>query len=520
MDEEAVREPGARSLVSGAALLFAAKVLTAGLALVQTVLLAALFGASATTDAFFVATAAALVFVGPIESALNLAFPPVFVHAVEAEGPASAWRIAAGVFRAGLLASSAVTVVLAALSPWLPTLLAPGLDDAAAAQVGQIIRITAPLVVLAYAASFLASLEFIEGRSLLPAAGTVLAAAGGPLALLALGDRHGVVALAWGTLLGAVARCGILVSWTRLRRLVGPGIGIRDPLMRRIGGMMVSRVLTTGMLEVNLLVDRVFASLLGPGFISALAYASRAVTTVVRLFMVPMGRMLLPPLSRLAAREQYDRMRGIVEKVVIGAAFLLVPLVAFTVGFRTELLRMVFGRGAFDAAAVDATSEALLYYALGIIPFLVSPMLSAVFFSLHDSSTPLRIALVCVAANAGLDAVLILGLGHGGIALATSLVGLVRASLLWVYLGRRIGELQARPVVGSLLVSGGAAVVAFWSARLIVSLAGPAWADPVWRLTAYALIGGAGYLVLQNLFNRPVARLIPAVWGRLGGARS
>lgn len=520
MDEEAARDPGVRTLISGAVLLFGARVLTAALALVQAMLLATKFGTSATTDAYFVASAVALMFVGPIETALSMAFPPVFVHAAETDGEGAAWRIAAGLFRVGLLASGGVTLVLVALSPWLSGLLAPGLDDAAVAQVAQIIRITAPLIFFGYAGAFLSGMEFIEGRSALPSWGMIVGAGAGPLALFWFGDRYGVASLAWGALGGAVVRCLLLIRFPQMRRLLEPGVGVRDPIMRRIGKMMVSRLLTTGLLELNLLVDRVFASFLGPGFISALAYASRAVTTVVRLFMVPMGRMLLPPLTRLAAREQYDRMRGLIEKLVIAVAFLLVPLVAFIVGFRTELLGMVFGRGAFDAAAVDATSEALLFYALGIIPFLVAPMLSAVFFALQDSATPLRIGMICVLANAGLDAILILGLGHGGIALATSLVGAVRAFLLWIYLARRVGELQARSVSVSLLVSGAAAVVAFWGARLIVSLAGPGSSDPLWRLAAYALIGGTGYLLLQNLFNRPVVRLIPAVLGRLGAERS
>ena len=519
-DERARRGPGARALISGTALLFVARLSTAALALAQVVLLASRFGASATTDAYFAGTAVALLFVGPIETALNLAFPPVFVHAVEAEGQAAAWRIAAGLFRVGLLASGAVTVALAVLSPWIAVLLVPGLDAAAVSQVAQILRIAAPLVILAFVGSFLASLEFIEGRSLRPAAGLVASAAGGPLALLAFGDRYGVASLAWGAVAGGVVRCCVLVRPLALRHLVGPGLAMRDPVLRRIGAMMASRLLTSGLMEMNLLVDRMFASLLGPGLISALAYANRAIMTVVKLFMAPLGQMMLPALSRLAARGSYDRMRGMVEKLVIAVAFLLVPLVAFTVGFRTELLTLAFGRGAFNASSVDATAVALFYYSLGIIPFLVAPLLAGVFFSLQDSTTPLRIAVVSVVANAALDALLIVGLGHGGIALSTSLVGVVRACLLWIYLGRRIGHLQARPVLGSLLVSGAAAVAAFWSARLIVSLAGPGGSEPLWRLATCGLLGGASYLVLQQLFNRPAVRLIPAVLGRFGGARS
>jgi putative peptidoglycan lipid II flippase len=520
MDDVPVRGPGARALVSGTALLFAARLLTAALGLMQAVLLASIFGTSATTDAYFVASAVALLFTAPIETSLNLAFQPVFVHAVEGDGQPAAWRIGAGVFRIGLLATGLLSLGLVALSPWISALVAPGFDAAAVAQAAQIIRITAPAIVFIYAAAFFSCLEFIEGRSFLPSVGMILSAAGGPLALIWLADRYGVVSLAWGTLGSAMLRCLLMMRPSYLRHLLGPAVRLRDPMMRRMASMMVSRLATTLLLELNLLVDRLFASLLGPGFISALAYASRAVMTVVRLFIIPMGRMLLPWLSRLAAREQYDRMRGLVEKLVIATAFVLVPLVAFIVAFRGELLGIVFGRGAFDRAAVDATSVALLYYALGVIPFLVVPMLSAVFFALQDSATPLRIGMVCVVANAGLDAILILVLGHGGIALATSLVAAVRAGLLWIYLRRRIGALQSRSVLGSLVVSAATAMVAFWGARLLVSLAGPEWSEPVWRLVAYAVVGGVGYLVLQQLFNRPVARLIPAVVGRLAAARS
>jgi putative peptidoglycan lipid II flippase len=301
---------------------------------------------------------------------------------------------------------------------------------------------------------------------------------------------------------------------------MGPGLRLRDPLLRNVGSMMISRLLTSWFIELNLIVDRVFASWLGPGFVSALAYASRAVMTLVRIFMMPMGRMLLPPLSRLAAREQYDRIREVLEKLVIGIAFLLVPLVAFVAAFRVELLGIVFQHGAFDEGAVDATAEALLFYALGIIPFLVTPLLSATFFALKDSATPFKIGAVCVVANAALDAVLVLGMQHGGIALATSLVGLIRASLLWSYLSRRIGALRSRPVLASLLVSAVTAGLAFWSARVLVSLVGLAGSGTLRELVPCAVIGGVCYLLLQGLFNRPVLRLIPAVLGRLPAGRS
>jgi hypothetical protein len=125
-----------------------------------------------------------------------------------------------------------------------------------------------------------------------------------------------------------------------------------------------------------------------------------------------------------------------------------------------------------------------------------------------------------VVANAGLDALLMLGLGHGGIALATSLAGRDPGvpPLDLSPAPRRC--LRSRLVLGSLLVSSSAAALAFGGARVMVSSIDPSWfSEPLARLAACAVIGGAGYLVLQALFNRPVVRLIPAVLGRLHAGR-
>lgn len=520
MDEAPGRRSEARSLISGVAVLFVARLMTAALALFQTMLLATKFGASTSTDAYFIASAICLMFIGPIETALNVAFVPAFVHSAETEGDVAAWRIAAGLFRIGLFVAGGIAFLIVGVAPWLSPFLAPGFDDATTFQVARLIQVMAPTILLAYAAAFLANLDLIEGRYLLPASGMVVGAITAPLALFLFADRYGVLSLAWGTVAGAIVRCLLVIRFNQARRLLGPSASFREPALRDLGRTVVSRLLTSGLLELNLIVDRLFASLLGPGFVSALAYASRAVMAVVRVFMAPLGRMLLPSLTRLAAREDYERMRGVLEKLVIGLAFLMVPLVAFMIAFRTELLGILFQRGAFDGTAVDTTAEALLFYTLGIIPFLMTSLLAGAFFALRDSATPLRIGIVCVVANAGLDALLMLWLGHGGIALATSLVSAIRAGLLWIYLRRRVGSLRSRFVLGSLLVSSSAAALAFWGARVLVSSTDPAWLEPLSRLAACAVIGGVGYLLLQALFNRPIVRLIPAVLGRLHGGRS
>lgn len=502
-------------LLSGALILFVARIAAVILGLLQAVLLATKFGTSASADAFFVGYAVCFLFVSPTETGLMMAFVPAFVRAAETEGDDSAWRMAAGLARAGVIGLGCVALALAVTSPWLARLVAPGFDAATVSLAARFIRILAPILVLIFVASFLSTIDYASGRYVMPAVAMTVNAMAGPLSLVFFADRFGITSLAWGLVAGGALRCVlVLVGSRQSRRLMGPAVPLGHPALRQIGRTMVARVLTSWFVDLNLMVDRMFASFLGPGYVSCLAYAGRAVMAIVGAVLMPMGRVMIPTLSRLAAQQQYERLRSVLEKVVIGIGFLIVPVVGFIAAFRVELLTVLLQRGAFDASSVDATAYALFFYSLGIVPFLLAPALNAAFFALGDSRVPLRVGAVCVLANAILDAVLILGLGHGGIALASSIVGAIRALLLWRYLRRRIGALRSPPVLGSLLVSAAAATVAFWAAHLLVSLGGAGWGQPHWRLAAYGVVGAAAYLFLQGVFNRPAVRLIPSVLGR------
>ena len=515
MDETPRHTLVPRKLVSGAAILFAARLVAMGLGLLQAVLLATKFGTSASADAFFVGYAVCFLFVSPTETGLMMAFVPAFVHTAETEGDDTAWSVAAGLCRIGLVGMTGVALLLAVASPWLAPLVAPGFDAATVSLVAQLIRILAPIMVLVFVASFLSTTDYVSGRYLVPGAAMTVNALAGPVSLVFFADRFGIVSLAWGLVGGGVVRCVMLfVGSPHSRRLFGPAVPFRHPVLRHIGRTISARVLTSWFVDLNMMVDRMFASFLGPGYVSCLAYAARAVMAIVNAVLMPMGRVMMPALSRLAVQARHDRLRSLLEKAMIVIGFLVVPVVAFIASFRVELLTVLFRRGAFDASSVDETAYALLFYSLGIVPFLLAPALNGTFFALGESALPLKIGMVCVLANVTLDATLILVLGHGGIALSSSIVGAIRAFLLWHYLRRRIGALRSRPVLGSLLVSGAAAILAFWVGHLLISLGGLEAAQPHWRLASYGVVGGAVYLLLQGVFNRPVIRLIPWFLGR------
>jgi len=502
---------GFRRLLKGAAILSAARLLSTAFGISVLILIATAFDASSSTDAYFVAHSISFLFTGALESCLSLAFVPAFIHLREKEGEDAAWRLAMGLVRSVLLALCFCVLAIVFVAPFLARHLAPGFDDTTVHTAVRLIRIMAPIMPVVFLGVFLSTMEFIGGRFLLPAVAMVLQALAGPLALLLFAESFGVDALAGGIVVGVFARCVVLmVGFRQKSRFYGPAARLRDPAMLQLGRTMAARLLTTWFVELNLIVDRFFASTLGPGYVSYLAFASRAVTALVRLVMMPLGRVLMPALSQLAVQGQHERMRKLLTRIVGLVGFLVIPLTIYLAGFRHDVLQFFLQRGSFAADSVNLTAYALLFYSLGIVPFLLTPLLNGSFFAMQKTAVPLKIGAIAVGANVICDVVLMRFLGHGGIALATSIVGALRAVLLWDALRRRIGVLDSVSIMRSFTMSIISSCVALWFVNLInrlvpsLELPGGLFAE----LTLYAVEGLVIYLGLQAILNRPALRQV------------
>jgi putative peptidoglycan lipid II flippase len=85
------------------------------------------------------------------------------------------------------------------------------------------------------------------------------------------------------------------------------------------------------------------------------------------------------------------------------------------------IVKMLFGRGAFDSAAAGLTSSALFFYSIGIVGMGVRDILARIFFSLHDTRTPMINAAFALTVNIVLNIILSKYMGIGGLALASSI---------------------------------------------------------------------------------------------------
>ena len=413
------------------------------LGFLRDVLIARYVGAGAVGDAFFVAFKLPNLFRRLFaEGAFNLAFTPMFAGRAKTEGPEAARRFA-GEAMAVLLWLLVAAVAAAELAmPWLVRAAAPGFagDPERLALAVALTRLTFPYLLFISLVALLSGVLNGVERFAAAAAAPILLNLCLIAALLRFRDSLATPghALAAGVAAGGVVQFAWLAWNCRRAGLLPPLPRPRlTPAVRRLLKLIAPAALGAGVQQLNLLADIVIASFLPAGAISFLYYADRIVQLPLGVVGVAMGTALLPTLTRHLRGGEAAAAEESQNRALEYALLLALPAAAALAAAAAPVTTVLFMRGAFDAAAAAATAGALAAYAAGLPAFVLVKVLAPAFFAREDTRTPVKIAVLCLAANVALSLALIGPLAHVGIALASAASSWLNTALLAAALARR-----------------------------------------------------------------------------------
>ncbi len=445
------------SLARSAATVSGLTLLSRVTGLVRENIIAAVFGATGFTDAFFVA------FRLPnlmrrlfAEGAFSQAFVPILGEArarAEREHPGDEAaavaatrlvvdRIATVLFWA-LVAVSALGVVAA---PLLVTVVASGLRaqpevfDAAVVMT----RWMFPYIVFISLVSLAAGVLNTWRRFAVPAVTPVLLNLSFIGAAIGLADRFDppVYALAAGVVLGGIAQLALQVpALRRIGMLPRIGVGLRaalaDEHTRRVLALMAPAALAVSVAQISLLINTHIASRLEEGSVSWISFGDRLMEFPTALLGVALGTVLLPTLARARATGRDDEYRALLDWGLRLCVVLAVPCMVGLAMLAEPLTALLFHYGRFDAHDVEMTRLAVSGYSLGIVGLIAIKVLAPGFYAQQDVRTPVRIALVVLVVTQLLNVLTVPWLRHAGLTVSISLGALVNAALLLAGLYRR-----------------------------------------------------------------------------------
>ena len=183
--------------------------------------------------------------------------------------------------------------------------------------------------------------------------------------------------------------------------------------------------------QVNKLIDRTMASTISGG-VSALSYASLINISIQELIVTSLLSMITVEFSRLVLNLNYKLVTSKLQQILIIVSILLVPITIILMLFDSEVVKILFMRGAFDENSTKKTSVALFYYSIGLLFVAVRDIYVRVYNSHQNTLIPAISSVIMVISNIVLNLILSRYLGVGGLALASSVSAIVGCFILTI----------------------------------------------------------------------------------------
>jgi putative peptidoglycan lipid II flippase len=228
-------------------------------------------------------------------------------------------------------------------------------------------------------------------------------------------------------------------------------LNIKDEHIKNMACMAIPVIVGVSVNQINTLVDRTLTSQIAVGGISALNYANRLNGFIQGIFVMSIATVIYPMISKMAAENNMNGLKKSVSEAISFINLLVLPATVGAMIFAEPIVKLLFGRGAFDTQAISMTSYALFFYSIGMIGFGLREVLSRAFYAIQDTKIPMINAAIAMVMNIILNIILSKFLGIGGLALATSISAIFCTVLLFISLRKKIGPFGMKNITISFI---------------------------------------------------------------------
>lgn len=373
------------------------------------------------------------------------AFVPAYADLRERRGQRRADRLGVqcAVWHVGVLMLCGLALMLAA-----PGLIAWATPGFSAEKQALAVRLQAGLLpfLLCFGLAHHLSAWLRAGKSFLVAAASpLLVPLGIVTALLLAGEKVDAWTLVAGTVWGSVAHVAVLLLAHARRLPRGGGSGrwwrccLRhwEPGVRRVLRNAAPFLVGGVAFGSAAVVDQTMAAWLSAGSVAVLSYSDKLCMVVLAVTASPAADVLFPHFSQMVAQRDWDGLR---RRLFTSVALILsaaLPMTLILCVFAPWIVSLLFERGAFGPQDTQRVAEVLRFAAFQIPFYILGTVAARVAVSLQAARLMLTIAFSALAANAGLNWLLMQRMGTAGIALSTVIVHLLCAfatcgACLWV----------------------------------------------------------------------------------------
>ncbi len=466
-----------KTVAKAAGLMMVAILASRLLGLVREMLIAQRFGLTGLVSAYTVSfNLPDLLYFFLSSGALSGAFIPVFTERLQTGRKKEAWEVFSIIACfMGLMLMSAIVLSEALTVPLVRYLAAPGYGGSEFQDLFRLIvhltRIILPCQLFFFVGGLM--MGTLESRQdfRARAAGPVIYNLGIIFGVVVLSRWFSIAGLAWGAMIGAFAG-NVGYTFYCLKRAgfeFYPSLHLRHPGVKRVAALALPVILGLSLPQIDVIINRWFATFVSDIAPAALNYANRLMQVPLGVFAQAAGTAILPTLSAYAAKHAVDDLRSGVSFGLRVILAINIPASIFMVVMADPIVRTAYMSGEFTSARVGATSVALVWYSAGIFAWAGQAIVARGFFAMQDTLTPVLLGSAVTVVFVPLNYVLMRAMGHGGLALATSIAATIHLVALTAFLRRRLRGIEGGRIVSSLwkvLAASAIMTVALFGVRL------------------------------------------------------
>jgi len=485
--------------------------------LVETAI-AARLGLSESSDVFYVAFTAPYIVTNLLSATGQFSLVPFFASLEARHSAEEFWRGFSYALNIVVVGMAAMAALGAVSAPLLVRGIAPGLTRAQMGLASELCPWLFLMIIPAGVAEVLRSFLLSRQRFALPSAAGLFRNVVVIACTVAAFDRYGLFSIVLGYLAGYLLQLLVLGSQLLIAfpiryslTLAGTGKAFHN-----LRGAGASQVAAAAGWQGVVVVERIIASFLPAGTLTALNFGFKILSTLAEILAGSVGTAALPALSKAVAREDRTTERSIFQGSLEIGLMLVAPVMVFCLMLSRNIMRLVFERGNFTPAATAMMSRVFFYYSLSLLAFAFIRLLTFALFARHEGGVYFRLSVWQYSRNILFDLFYVGALGWRAIGipmgLLTSLVltsGLLyRRSIgdLPSALDRKLGDFAAKVLLAAM-----AAAVVVWLLQLWIESPRTGLQNAIY-LCILCSGGSLAYLAALAVTRAlPLAELV-AVW--------
>ena len=423
------------------------------LAVLRDSMIANLYGTTYITDAYFVATSIPTILFEVIGVSIATIFIPVLSEILNKKNKREMQNFANELISLIIIVSILLFLITEIFSGSLVKLIAPNFTDKTYILTKLLTRISLfNLLLMGIINSFSAILQLFNCFVTTSLSGFIMNIVC-ILYMLLFSNTFGIEGLVFSTFFGYIIQLCVQIHYLKkIEFKYNFKLNLKNPRIKTCLQMLGPVIMGTGISQLNNMIDKIMASGLPAGNISAYTFSTKLSNIMYSIFAYSIITISYPTISSLVKENKTKELKQFFNKVLNQLLYVMIPLTLILILNNRFIVSVLFKRGAFTEESVILTSNILIFISVALIFTAIRDFTNNIFYSYNDTKTPMFNSVISLFINILLNILLVNDLGIYGLTLSTTFAIIYSGISLIVKLQLNYKLLYKKSLVRNLVV--------------------------------------------------------------------